>query len=114
MKGMAQLNAAMRSRMRCEAVKMIVKQNGAELEERMKNRTEVAFTKGYSVPPHQTRQSIHTTIENNGLTAVVGPTTQYAPYVEFGTRKMEAEPFVFPSWAEQADQFKKDLRRITR
>jgi HK97 gp10 family phage protein len=32
-----------------------------------------------------------------GLTAVVGTNVEYAPYVEFGTSTMSAQPFLRPS-----------------
>ena len=48
------------------------------------------------------------------MTAEVGPTTDYAYYVEFGTRKMEAEPFVKPAWEEQKEQFEKDMQKLVK
>lgn len=41
--------------------------------------------------------SIGVSFQDNGLTAVIGPTVDYAPYVEFGTVHMDAEPFMRPA-----------------
>ncbi|KKL56162.1 hypothetical protein LCGC14_2248180 [marine sediment metagenome] len=36
----------------------------------------------------------------SGLTfsAMVGSPVKYAPFVEFGTRKMHAQPYLYPAW----------------
>lgn len=44
------------------------------------------------------RASIHTTIGN--LEGAVGTPVEYAPYVEFGTRKMTAQPYLGPAFYE--------------
>lgn len=92
------------------AVKTIVHKNGDELNANMKRNTKTAFKKGYSTG--QTASSINTEISDGGLTATVQPTTEYAPYVEYGTRKMTAEPFVKPAFDEQEQKFKNDLRKL--
>lgn len=42
-----------------------------------------------------TRNSIYTSVE--GANAAIGPTTSYAPYVEFGTSRMAPEAFMGPA-----------------
>jgi HK97 gp10 family phage protein len=37
--------------------------------------------------------------DSRGLLGVVGTKTEYAPYVEFGTRYMAAQPFLRPALA---------------
>lgn len=91
-------------------IKTIVQKNGDELNARMKKQTEVAFVKGYSTG--QTARSINTIIRDGGYTADVGPTTEYSPYVEYGTRFMQAEPFVAPAFEAQAEKFIRDIERI--
>ena len=43
------------------------------------------------------KNSIATSFENDGLTAIVAPHTEYAAYVEFGTRRMSAQPYMTPA-----------------
>lgn len=45
-----------------------------------------------------TRNSIGVDVTGDGgLQAAVGPTTSYAPYLENGTRRMRARPFMAPA-----------------
>lgn len=95
-----------------DTVKEIVRSNGAALHKEMaKNASrQVAFLKGYSTG--QTRRSITTELSDEGLTSTTMPNTDYAAYVEYGTRFMEAEPFVRPAYNKQKEVFKAELERI--
>ena len=42
------------------------------------------------------------------------PTAEYAAYVEYGTRYMNAQPYMRPSYTAQKEQFKSDLKKLTR
>lgn len=106
-KGLSKLDKSLKGKVSMDAVKRVVQKNGDQLNARMKENTKTAFVKGYS--HGDTGRNINTDILDNGLTASVGPTTEYAAYAEFGTRKMAAEPFVKPAWEEQKEQFKKDM-----
>ncbi|KXT74894.1 hypothetical protein STRDD10_00607 [Streptococcus sp. DD10] len=44
----------------------------------------------------------------------VMPSTHYAAYVELGTRKMSAQPFIKPAFDAQKEQFKKDMERLVK
>lgn len=44
-----------------------------------------------------TANSIGVDLENGGLAASIGPTTSYAAYLEFGTRRMLPRPFMGPA-----------------
>lgn len=44
------------------------------------------------------RNSIGTDISNGGLTAVIGPGAAYGIYVELGTSRMAAQPFLGPAY----------------
>lgn len=46
---------------------------------------------------HNLQNSIGTDIAPNGLSAVIGPTAHYGGYVEYGTSKMAARPYM--NWA---------------
>ena len=110
--GLYRLEKGLKKRLNMDAVKRVVQKNGDQLNERAKENTENAFVKGYS--HGDTARSITTEIRDGGMTAVVEPKTEYAAYVELGTRKMTAEPYLKPAWEVQKEQFKKDLDRLTR
>lgn len=53
--------------------------------------------------PHgELRQSI--TSQSEGLTCEVGTNKEYAMYVEFGTYKMAAQPYLVPALIENEDK----------
>ena len=90
-------------------VKEIVKKNGASLNQQMvKN---AVFKGGYS--NGDTRRSINILIEKGGLMARVKPLTKYSPYVEYGTRFMDKQPFVKPAFQKVKKEFVNDLKKLT-
>ena len=91
-------------------VKKVVRKNGAELQKKMQNNAD--FTKGYQTGT--TKRSIHLEITDGGMTAESGPETEYAPYVEWGTRFMEAQPFIRPAFEEQKKEFQNDIKKLVR
>lgn len=95
-----------------EAVKTVIMKNGNQLNERMKRKMKDAYIKGYSVG--DTAGSVNTVITDGGMTANVGPTTDYAMYVEYGTRFMVAEPAVRPAFEEQVPIFKQDMEALVK
>ena len=95
-----------------DAVKTVIMKNGNQLNERMKSKMRYAYIKGYS--HGDTAGSVNTVITDGGMTANVGPTTDYSPYVEYGTRFMKAEPAVRPAWEEQVPIFKRDMEAIVK
>lgn len=111
-KGLDKLQKKLKKNSDMSDVKKVVKFHGGQLSERMKAQTQQSFTKGYSTG--DTANSINVEITDGGLEARVGPTTNYAEYVEYGTRFMEAEPFVRPSLDSQKDKFKSDLKKLMR
>lgn len=48
------------------------------------------------------QKSIGVTAGNGGLTAVIGPYANYAAYVEYGTSKMKAQPYMRPAFDAEA------------
>lgn len=108
--GLEDLQKKLRQNVSLNDVKRVVRQNGAELEsEIIKN---ADFSKGYQTGT--TKRSTTLEIKDNGLTADAGPTTEYAPYLEYGTRFMEAQPFVKPAFEVQKNKFKSDLKKLVR
>lgn len=88
------------------AIRKAVRDSSWDLERAM--RRKAVFTKGYSTGA--TKKSIGRTVEAER--AEVGPKTPYAPYLEHGTRFMDAQPFVKPALDEVAPDFKRKLIAI--
>lgn len=108
--GLKELQKALldKERTHDKAVKKIVRHHGAELQRVMMRNA--IFVKGYS--HGDTQRSITFEITQGGFTAVVGPTTDYSPYLEYGTRYMQAQPFVHKSVDEQKVKFFNDLKKL--
>ena len=108
--GLDKLQKALKDNVTMDDVKRVVRQNGSQLQR--KTEANADFTKGYQTG--QTKRSIGLEIVDGGFAAEVEPTTDYSPYLEYGTRFMDAQPFVGPAYNEQVQKFKRDLDRLTR
>ena len=105
-KGQAELSAALMRKAGLDAVKTVVRANGTRLQQRTKLRAPIDTGTLF--------RSIDLQIKDGGLSAVVQPHTEYAAYVEFGTRKMAAQPYVKPAFNTVKAQFIADLQKLTR
>lgn len=115
--GMEPLIAKLEKGMDIGPVKEVVKMNGAELDKEMKRNAKFkGHYKGnkFIKPTGETKRSIRLTMSEGGLKAEVKPTTEYAPYLEYGTRFMAAQPFVKISYQKQREQFLADLKRLVK
>ncbi len=108
--GLEDLQKALRKNANMDDVKKVVNQNGSQLQRKMQRKAD--FKKGYQTGT--TKRSISLNVKDNGLTAEVGASTEYAEYLEFGTRFMEAQPFVKPALEEQKPQFESDLKKLVK
>lgn len=52
-----------------------------------------------------TKNSIAARFSRGGLEAEIGPTTEYAPFIEFGTTRMAARPFMTPALEAERKPF---------
>lgn len=98
-----------------QKVKRVVQKNGNELKNRMVRKADFRGHmegKKFVKPTGATKRSITEKVAFSGLSVTVGPTTEYAPYLEYGTRFMEAQPFVRPAFEEQRRKFERDLDNI--
>lgn len=87
-----------------KGIKLIVSKYGADLEVCMSDKAPVDT--GYLMG------SVTLSIKKGGYTAEVEPTAQYASYVEYGTRRMKAQPFVKPSYELIKPRFKQAIKMI--
>jgi HK97 gp10 family phage protein len=109
-KGLDKLENALKDNVSMELVKRVVRDNGYELQDKIIENAD--FTQGYQTG--ETKRSISLEIQDGGMAAEAGPETDYSPYVEYGTRFMEAQPFVRPAFDEQKELFKKDMQKLVK
>lgn len=103
-KGLDKLEARLSSLADPEAIRTVVKKNGSDLQKKAQRKA-----------PYKTgnlRRSIQLQFSGDGMTATVEPTAHYAPYVEYGTRFMKAQPYLRPAYEEQKIQFLEDLKKL--
>ena len=102
--GMKELRAKVQSNVELEQVKTIIKTNGSELQAKTMRKA--------PVDTGQLKRSVMLDIKDKGLTATVTPSTNYAAYVEYGTRYMNAQPYLRPAFNEQVQTLKRDLQAL--
>lgn len=105
-KGTKELRAALRKKTDLDAAKRVVKRNGAELQARARRNA--------PVDTGNLKRSIGLEISDGGLTAKSAAAAEYAAYQEYGTRYMEAQPYMGPAFRVQKEQFKRDMDKLAR
>ena len=101
-------------------VKEVVQKNGRDMQNKMERHAnfhghyewERGKGKVFKAPTGTTKRSITGFGFNGGLGYEAQPGTHYSPYLEYGTRKMEAQPFVKPAFNEQKEQFISDMKKV--
>lgn len=106
--GLDKIEKRLRHNAEMSDVKRLVRFHGSSLQRTMQGNAD--FKKGYQTG--QTKRSIGLEIMDSGFTAEVGPETEYSPYLEYGTRFMEAQPFIKPALDEVGPKFHRDLRKL--
>lgn len=123
LKGLEKLQTKLQKVAKMEEVERIVEKHGVDMQKRAvtnafkfrghyegrgKNRR---FVK----PTGATKRSISVNSSKiDRFKYRVAPGTDYAAYVELGTRKMSAQPFIKPAFDEQKKLFKNDLERLVK
>ena len=108
--GLEELQKKLKKNANMDDVKKVVRHNGSQLQQKIQQKAD--FKKGYQTGA--TKRSVSLDIKDGGLTAESGPTTEYAEYLEFGTRFMDAQPFVKPALEEQSKKFESDLQKLVK
>lgn len=108
--GLKELEKKLKANVTLDDVKSMVSRNGREMQQKMQEKAD--FKKGYQTGT--TKHSIGLEIVDGGFTAEAGARTEYAPYLEHGTRFMEAQPFIYPAFDEQKEKFISDLKKKMR
>lgn len=57
------------------------------------------------------RASITHEVDAGGNAVYIGTNVEYAPYVELGTSRQEAQPFLRPAASEHGDQYRRMLEK---
>lgn len=109
-KGLDKLEAALKENVTMNDVKTLVRKHGTQMNRNARDNAD--FTKGYATGT--TKRSIHLEFEDDGMTVISEPTTEYSPYLEYGTRFMDAQKFMSPAFNEQKPKFKNDLKKLVR
>lgn len=102
--GIDALQKKLRKNATLDDVKHVVKSNTTNMNKNMQN-----------IAPVDTgnmKRSITSEFTDGGFTGTTGPHTDYAGYVEYGTRFQSAQPFVKPAYNEQKGVFIKELERL--
>ena len=108
--GLEELKAGLKGRMDLVPVENLVKKHGAQLPSRTQENMRAAYVHGYSTG--RTRRSVKPIFSDAGMTVSVGPTTDYFPYLEYGTRFMNAMPTLKPAFDVQSVMFINELKRL--
>lgn len=110
LKGMDKLVAGLLKRAKMDIVKQIVKQQTAQLQTRAQQMTGTV----YEHPTGATKRGIKLSLEDGGMTGIVGMSMEYNPYTENGTRFMRARPVLKPSFLYQKVQFINQLKQAAK
>lgn len=115
--GLDKLQKKLKANATLDDVKKVVKTNGTEMNAKAQRNASFKghYENGKFVSPTgATKRSIVLEVNNNGMNAKSAPSTEYAPYLENGTRFMAAQPFMKPAFNEQKEVFKRDMDRLVK
>ena len=57
------------------------------------------------------RNSITHQVDSGGRSVYIGTNVEYAPHVELGTRRQQAQPYLRPAATDHADQYRSVLQQ---
>ena len=117
LEGMEKLQVKLKKNVQMSDVKRVVRKNGSELQKKAQKNAPVGTPQSTGIPGYvggTLKRSIGLDITDGGMTAEVEPTAEYAAYVEYGTRYMNAQPYMRPSYTAQKEMFKSYLKKLTR
>lgn len=112
--GLEELTAGLLKEASLSQKKKIIRDYGGRLQQRaQKNATFRGHYEGkkFVKPTGATRRSITMSLESGGLAAKVKAGTHYSGYLEVGTRKMSAQPFMQPAYNSIVEQLMEDLAK---
>lgn len=123
LKGLEKLQKKLQKVAKLEEMERIIEKHGTEMQRKaIINASKFrghyegrGKNKHFVKPTGATKRSISVNSSKVGrFKYKVAPGTAYAAYVELGTRKMSAQPFIKPAFDEQKKLFKNDLERLVK
>lgn len=123
LKGLEKLQSKLQRVAKMEEVERIVEKHGTAMQKKAVNNASKfrghyegrGKNKHFVKPTGATKRSISVNSSKiDRFRYRVAPGTAYAAYVELGTRKMSAQPFIKPAFDEQKKLFKNDLERLVK
>ena len=123
LKGLEKLQSKLQRVAKMEEVEHIVEKHGEAMQKKAVNNASKfrghyegrGKNKHFVKPTGATKRSISVNSSKiDRFRYRVAPGTAYAAYVELGTRKMSAQPFIKPAFDEQKKLFKDDLERLVK
>ena len=123
LKGLEKLQKKLQKVSKMEEIERIVEKHGAEMQKKAVNNASKfrghyegrGKSRHFVKPTGATKRSISVNSSKiDRFRYRVAPGTAYAAYVELGTRKMSAQPFIKPAFDEQKKLFKNDLERLVK
>lgn len=122
-KGLDKLEKALKKNVTMNDVKKVVRHNGAQLHQQAQTnadfRGHMGWKKGvgytFVSPTGTLKRGIDgPEMKDGGFTAEVEATVHYSPYLEYGTRFMEPQPYMKPAYNSQKIKFKRDMDKLVR
>ena len=123
LKGLEKLQKKLQKVSKVEEMERIIEKHGTEMQRKaIINASKFrghyegrGKNKHFVKPTGATKRSISVNSSKVGrFKYKVAPGTSYAAYVELGTRKMSAQPFIKPAFDDQKKLFKDDLERLVK
>ena len=123
LKGLEKLQKKLQKVSKMEEIERIVEKHGTEMQKKAVNNASKfrghyegrGKNKHFVKPTGATKRSISVNSSKiDRFRYRVAPGTAYAAYVELGTRKMSAQPFIKPAFDDQKKLFKDDLERLVK
>ena len=104
LEGFEELKARLKKNVKLEDVKTVVRDHGSE----MQNTAQEICPRASG----RLSDSIKLELTDGEMTAEVAPHENYAAYVEYGTRYMNAQPYMRPAYMQESARFKADLAKL--
>lgn len=104
--GIKELEKKLRKNITMDDVKTVVKLNVVEMNGKA--------SRNAPVDTGFLRRSIVFELAGNGLSGSSTAGAEYSPYLEYGTRFMNAQPFMGPAYRVQKEIFKRDMNRLVK